>query len=403
MIATGTDVKPIECVFFMRDVKSKNYFEQMLGRGTRTMDEDNLKRVTPSVTTAKTHFVVIDAIGVSKSQKTDARPPEKNRSIPTKDLLAAVLMGNKEEAIFSSLAGRLARINKELTPDENKQFEQLSGGKSVSQLIKALLNAHDPDLIDENARKKFYIQETKEPSTEQKAVAQDELIRKAGDILNGELNTFIEKLRQNHEQIIDRTNIDKVLFTGWDMSKKEQSEKFVSEFKDFIEQNKNEITALKILYNDPYHRKDITYKMINELFEKLKLNKPYLSSIRVYEAYSLFEKTKGVCPQRELCAIVSLIRHIAGIDKELTDYSYQVDLNFQKWVFNKQSGVLKFSKEQMEWLYLIKKHFSTSFHIDHDDLDMAPFDAKGGLAKMYDLFGNQMDNIINEMNEALVA
>jgi type I restriction enzyme, R subunit len=78
MIATGTDVKPLECLLFMRDVKSKNYFEQMKGRGTRTIDLDSLRKVTPTAKFTKDHFVIVDAIGVTKSLKTDSRPLEKS-------------------------------------------------------------------------------------------------------------------------------------------------------------------------------------------------------------------------------------------------------------------------------------------------------------------------------------
>jgi len=87
MIATGTDVKPLECLLFIRDVKSRNYFEQMKGRGTRTLGYDDLKKVTPSTHSAKTHFVIVDAIGVTKSLKTDSRPLERKPTIPLKDLL----------------------------------------------------------------------------------------------------------------------------------------------------------------------------------------------------------------------------------------------------------------------------------------------------------------------------
>ena len=403
MIATGTDVKPIECLIFMRDVKSKNYYEQMLGRGTRTLEEDNLRRVTPSARSGKTHFVVVDAIGVSKSQKTDARPLEKKPSAPLKELLAAVLMGSKEEAIFSSLAGRLARLDRELTGEEKQEFKRLSKGHSVSSLVKALLNAHDPDIIEEKARKTFELTSDQDILPEQKATVQNDLIREAGTILNGQLNTFVEKARQSHDQIIDRSNPDTVLYAGWDERRKEQAESLVAEFKDFIKANKDEITALKILYNEPYRRKEITYKMVSELFERLKFNKPNLAPIRVYDAYAALEKTKGGNPKTELMAIVSLIRRIVGVDAELTDYAYLVDKNFQDWVFRKQSGAVKFSKEQMDWLRMIKDHIASSFHVERDDLELAPFNARGGLAKMYDLFGSQMDSIISEMNEALVA
>ena len=96
MIATGTDVKPLECLLFMRDVKSRNYFEQMKGRGTRTLDADSLKKVSPSATTNKTHFVLVDAVGVTKSCKTDSRPLERKPGVALKDLMMQVVMGQRD-------------------------------------------------------------------------------------------------------------------------------------------------------------------------------------------------------------------------------------------------------------------------------------------------------------------
>jgi type I restriction enzyme, R subunit len=87
MIATGTDVKPLELLLFMRDVRSKGYYEQMKGRGVRSLGYDDLKRVSNSADSAKSRFVLIDAVGVEKSLKTDSRPLEKKPSVPLKDLL----------------------------------------------------------------------------------------------------------------------------------------------------------------------------------------------------------------------------------------------------------------------------------------------------------------------------
>ena len=112
MVATGTDVKPLECLLFMRDVKSRNYFEQMKGRGTRTLSLDDLRKVSPSARFAKDHFVIVDAIGVTKSLKTDSRPLEKKPGVSFKDLLNAVTVGNRDDDLFSSLANRLIRLEK---------------------------------------------------------------------------------------------------------------------------------------------------------------------------------------------------------------------------------------------------------------------------------------------------
>ena len=149
MIATGTDVKPLECLLFMRDVKSRNYFEQMKGRGTRTIGLDDLRKVTPTAKITKDHFVIVDAIGVTKSLKTDSRPLEKKPGVPLKDLLQAVAVGAREEELFTTLANRLTRLDKQLTDKERKQFTEKANGKTVSQVVKELLNAFNPDLLEE--------------------------------------------------------------------------------------------------------------------------------------------------------------------------------------------------------------------------------------------------------------
>jgi len=151
MIATGTDVKPLECLLFMRDVKSRNYFEQMKGRGTRTLDMDDLKKVTPSAKTAKTHYVIVDAIGVTKSLKTASQPLITKPSVPLKDLAMGILMGASDTDSVSSLAGRLARLNKQLDADDQRRLREAAGGVELSHLVSKLFNAIDADLIEARA------------------------------------------------------------------------------------------------------------------------------------------------------------------------------------------------------------------------------------------------------------
>jgi type I restriction enzyme R subunit len=170
-----------------------------------------------------------------------------------------------------------------------------------------------------------------------------------------------------------------------------------------MEAHKDEITALSIFYNQPYNRRDITYEMIKEVLDTLKRNKPRLAPARIWQAYEQVERVNGRSPKNELTALVSLIRRITGIDDTLTSFEHTVNRNFQKWVFDKQAGPLKFSEEQMAWLRMIKEHIISSAHIEKDDLDYAPFDGKGGIGKMAQLFGDDMDRIIDEMNEALAA
>jgi type I restriction enzyme R subunit len=404
MIATGTDVKPLECLLFMRDVRSKNYFEQMKGRGTRTLSYDDLKKVTPSTHTNKTGFVIVDAVGVSKSLKTDSRPLERKKSVPLKDLLQAALMGHCDEDTYTSLANRLAKLEQQITPQERKKFKELTGGKSINTLVHNLLDAHNPDKIIDAAKEKFSLPADTDPDETQKQEAQKDLIDEARNTFTGELNEYIEKVRTSHEQIIDNINLDHLEHAGWDYEAQGKASEIIEDFKAFLEAHKNEISALSIFYNQPYNRRQITYDMIKQVLETLKENKPYLAPVRVWQAYEQLEKVNGKSPKSELTALVSLIRRVTDIDDTLTPYDQTVNRNFKKWVFDKQAGAAqKFDEEQMTWLRMIRDHIVSSIHMDVEDLQYAPFDGMGGAGKMAQLFGDEISSIIDEMNGALAA
>ncbi len=402
MIATGTDVKPLEVLLFMRDVKSINYFEQMKGRGTRTINHNDLQMVS-SAASSKTHFVIVDAVGATKSKKTDSRPLERKRSVPTKDLLGAVTMGAADEDLFLSLANRLIRLEKQLSPQEKEQIIEQTGGKNLKQITNELLSAHNPDVISDLAH--TLKQRDQLPSIEMATQqAQDQLIETASANFNGAFNELLENIRRDHEQIIDHINIDQVTKAEWDTSATDKVAQIVADFATYLETHKDEIQALSIFYDQPYNRRQITYKMIKEVLEKLKTDQPTLAPDYVWQAYAALEQVKSQRPESELAALIALIRRVTGLDQALTAYDKTVDRNFQEWVFKRHSGAgAKFNDVQMQWLRMLKDHVATSFHIEDDDLDYSPFDAHGGRGKMGQLFGQQMYQIIEELNEILVA
>ena len=402
MIATGTDVKPLECLLFMRDVRSKNYFDQMKGRGTRTLDMDALQKVTPSAQTAKTHFVIVDAVGVTKTLKTDTRALERRPSAAIKDLMMGVMMGAEDEDAFLSLASRLTRLERQMTPKEQSKLQELSGGKSIREIAAALLDAYDPDVILDKAIATHQLSATEVPTEGQIEAAQKALIRAASGIFTGELVDYVDNVRKIHEQIIDTVNLDRVTFAGWDQEAKDQAQALIQDFTQFIEANKDEITALRIFYNQPYQLRTITYQMVQEVLDILKMQKPNLAPLRVWQAYEQIEQVNGKNPISELVALVSLIRRVVGMDATLTNYEATVNRNFQDWVFRKQAGALKFSEAQVEWLRVMKDYIATSFHLEAENLEYEPF-GMGGTIRMYDLFGDEMDTIIQELNEALAA
>lgn len=406
MIATGTDVKPLECLLFMRDVRSRNYFEQMKGRGTRIITLDDLRKVTPTAKHTKDHFVIVDAVGVTKSIKSDSRPLEKKPGVPLKDLLGAIAVGNRDEELFSSLANRLTRLEKQVTEQEKQQFSEKAEGKTLKQVVNELLQAYNPDVLDDLKAKVETEMAGESPMAKEEAFNKlhDELKEKAANVFHSsDLREYIDNVRRAHEQTIDITNPDTLLNKGWATDSKEKAENLVADFKTWIAQHQDEITALQIFYTQPYRRRELNYKMIHEVLEKLKLERPLLAPMQVWRAYEQLEKATG-SPKSELIALVSLLRRISGVDSTLIDYSNKVDLNFRDWILKKNAGQHnRFTEEQMQWLRMIKDHIATSIHLDADDLDYTPFDAEGGKGKMWQLFGEQMDEIINELNEALAA
>ena len=401
MIATGTDVKPLECLLFMRDVRSRNYFEQMKGRGTRTLDADSLKKVTPSATTAKTHYVIVDAVGVTKSLKTASQPLITKPNVPLKDLATGVMMGARDEDTVSSLAGRLARLNNELDENDQARIKVAAGGATLAEIVRGLFDAIDADRIEEVATA---TSGGAEPTDVQRDQARDQLVGHAANIFTGPLINLLDGIRREKEQTIDHDNLDKLIEAGWSGDAKENAEAMAKDFASYVEEHRDQVEALSISYSQPARRSQVTYAMIKALLDGLKTDRPKLAPLRVWRAYALLDEYKGADPANELTALVALIRRVCGIDEKIAPYADTVRRNFQSWILKRHSGPgEKFTEDQMDWLRMIRDHITTSIHIERDDLDMSPFNAKGGLGKMHQLFGARMDDVITELNEALAA
>lgn len=407
MIATGTDIRPLEVLVFMRDVKSRSYYEQMKGRGTRTCSLEQLKATgTPTAKFTKDHFVIIDAIGVEQSQKTDSRPLEKKPGISLKDLLQNVAMGNTQEDVLTSLANRLIRLDKQMNEKEKANFAQQANGFTINHVVKELLNAYDPDTLEGLRRKVEGENLDASPIEIEKLFTthHSRLIEQATAVFNNpDLRNYIVDVRKKYDQIIDTINIDEITQIGWVKDAEAAAQLTIGNFTSWIEQHKDEITALQIFYSQPYQRRQLTYKMIKDLYEKITTEQPLLAPSHVWRAYEQLQQAVGTA-KNELIALVSLIRKVAGIDTALTPYDKTVDRNFQQWILKKNAGQHNlFNEEQMQWLRMIKDFVANSFHVEKDDFELDPFNKQGGLGKMWQLFGEKTDELINELNEVLVA
>lgn len=399
MIATGTDVKPIECLIFMRDVRSKNYFEQMKGRGTRTLGKDDLQKVSPSATENKDHFVIVDAVGVTKSKKTETRTLERKPTVSMKELMLNVALGAKDEDTLTSLANRLVRLNSQMTPRERKEFED-NVGTPAGKLAESLLNAFDEEVIKQTAINTF---KTAEPDEEQLNEAQKALINDAvKPFYDPDTRDFIENIRRSHEQIIDNVNLDTVLFADFDSEQEKNVDRTIQTFHEFIEENKDEIIALRIIYNESYKNRPMAIESLKKLYDKLKSKG--ITVERLWDCYAIKKPDKvkrGTVAQ--LTDLISIIRFEMGYTDNLQPFADKVNYNFMQWTLRRNAGAVHFTEEQMEWLRLIKDHIIASLSIEPDDLDLNPFDHKGGLGRFYEVFGDSYEEILIEMNEVLVA
>lgn len=399
MIATGTDIKPVEVIIFMRDVKSEGYYEQMKGRGVRSIKEADLQTVTPDAKT-KTRFILIDAVGVTEGKKNISQPLERKRSVSFDKLIDQVSQGLRDEDALSSLAGRLAALDKQIDQDDKARIIQSTGGTSLRALANALLDAIDPDKQDEIA----VAQHGPEPAEEDLQAVADELIEQACQPFDDpKLRQLLKDIKQKSEIVIDEITTDQVQEAGYDLK---QAEARITSFKAFIEQYKDELTALQILYNQPYGRQKLTYAAIKELAQKLTDPPYFLATADVWQAYKRLEasKVRGAPVDQQLTEIVSLVRYALGLDEALEPFSAKVEQRFNLWIGREKKQGREYTAEQMEWLRAISSFIAANAEISPRDLmDMPTFADKGGLLKARQLFGTNLNTLIDELQLALVA
>jgi type I restriction enzyme R subunit len=402
MISTGTDIKPIECILFMRDVKSRVYFEQMKGRGTRTISPTDLRAVT-SDAACKTHFVIVDAVGVCENDKTDSRPLERKRNVSFDKLIMSIALGIRDEDSITSLAGRLSRLDKQLSSEDKKELETVTEGNPLKQIITELMDAVDPDKKIEKAREMF---KTGEPNEEEIKKAYEALVKDACRIFDSpNVRNTLSEIKRRNEQIIDTVSKDTVILAGFDEKAKAKAQTLVDTFKKFVEENKDELTALQLIYSKPYGRRHLTYEEIKQLADAIQKPPYNLTPELLWQAYEQLEKSKvrRAGPQKLLTNIISLVRFALGKADILEPFAEMVNERFKQWLSLQQKSGRSFTPEQIEWLTMIKDHIATSLSMEMDDFELAPFYEKGGAIKAYQLFGQELDKVLEALNEVLVT
>jgi len=237
MIATGTDIRPLEIVMFLRDVGTPNLFEQMKGRGVRVIKGDDLQSVTPDAR-AKTHFVVVDAVGVCEHAMIEAPPLDRNRTVGFEKLIESVGFGSTDPDILGSLASRLTRLDRQLSKEDQEQITNITGGAPLSEIVCALANSVDPDIQLEEAKAEHAVEE---PTPDQLASTGACLRKEAAKrFLDPKLRNLLNSLKSSYEQTIDTISQDRLVEARFSGDSREKAQELTRSFRQFLEENKDQ-------------------------------------------------------------------------------------------------------------------------------------------------------------------
>jgi type I restriction enzyme R subunit len=391
MIATGTDIKPLEALLFMRQVRSRVLFEQMLGRGTRVINPNDLQAVTPDAR-VKDRFVIVDAVGIVEQEKIDTQSLERKRSQTLRQLLEAVALGVSDDDTLTSLAGRLVKLDRKLTEPDRSRIKATGAEQSPAEMAGAILTALEPDSVtgaDSSFDSTLY--ETR----------LEQAIRPLA--ANPALRMLLDEIQTRSEQTLDTVSVDRVLEAGFAPEDSEKARATVASFRQFIEDNKDEITALQIIFSMPRAGNRLTYTAVKELATILEQPPHTWTTERLWRAYAQLERDRvhGAGERRVLADLVSLVRHAVTLDDELTPYPARVAVRYHAWLTAQETGGRTFTPEQRWWLDQIAEHIGVNLAVRPDDLSMGAFYNKGGQFAALRVFGDGLPALLDELNTAL--
>jgi len=389
MIATGTDVKPLECVLFMRDVRSAQYFEQMKGRGARTIAPADFQAVTPDAT-AKTRFVLVDAIGVTEHDFVDP-PLNRDKGISLERLLgkAATLTLTEDET--ATLASRLAALDLQLTAAERAELDAVAG-RPIKSIVRALVDAVDPD------RQAKAAQGAADPQQAVQALLDAAVQPLAA---NPDLRSRILELRRSHDRIIDDVNTD-TLIDAYGVVDTDRARTVVESWKTYLDEHRDQITALQLLQESRERR--VAFADIQELADRIQRPPYNWTPDLLWNAYATIDTDRvRRSDHHTLTDLVSLLRFTVGVDDQLVPYADRVRERYAGWLFQQQQAGVQFSDTERWWLDRMVDVITTSAGITPDDLDHAPFNERGGVDGALRDLGDHAGDYLDQLNTELTA
>ncbi len=397
MIATGTDIKALECLLFMRDVKSRTYFEQMKGRGTRTISASELQARSGIEATDKDRFVIFDAVGVTESLKTDSTPLDREPTVAFKDLMLRAAFGDQSESTLMSLASRITRLDNQLEPAQRKQVREITGGLDLTQIAQNLRRVSDADELHAQLDSMALQSTTPLDTTKATKALFEEACKPFGDPA---VRSLLETLKARNEQTIATAVLDTLLMSGVDDAARERARALTQSFASYIEQHHAEIEALQVLYSRP-RRLRLTDTMLEELEAKLRNSPEHFTKEALWQAYAVVQsnathsRVKGKV--QRVTDLISLVRFAMNTAPVLEPFEAHVHNRYATWLASKAAAGASFSADERAWLDKLRDRIITSGSVSREALN-----ASNDLGPAWRVFGERLEALMDEMNEVLV-
>ncbi len=396
MIATGTDVKAIEALIFLRDVRSSTYFEQMRGRGVRSIPAEDLQKVTPDAT-LKDRFVLVDAVGVVDSLKRVATPLDRNRQIGFEKLLEQVASGRSDEDAVATLAARLSALDRRMDDAARAQVTAVAGMPPAA-LAGLLVDAIDNDRLEQEADRLHPPQATEAQREGVAATIREAALRPFNDPA---LRRVLIEMKARAEIVIDDITRDVVISSAYDPK---AAEKMTGDFRRFLDENRDRLAALTLLYQRPASGQRLTYANLEELRDALLAPPWLLQPLALWSAYRrlMGDRVRGN-PAKTLTDIVSLVRFAVGADETLAPFSTTVQQRYNLWLGREKNAGRVYGPEALGWLEAIREYLAANVEMSLRDVQ-EQFSARGGVLAARRVFGaDRLAPLLDEMIQALVA
>lgn len=394
MIATGTDVKPLECVLFLRGVSSATYFEQMKGRGARTVDPDEFQRVTPDAR-AKEKFLLVDPIGVTDSPLVDAKPlqPASQRQVSLEKLLNRAASQGITVDEAATLASRLGKLDRRITDAERDELTELADGKTIKQIAQGLERATD-DEAQEAAL------QAGGPDAQRQLVL--DAVRALAE--RPELRTRILNIRRKYDLPYDEHTLDRVMSVEARLMGEHSSQQMVEDWRQYLRDNADEITALRVAFSEPTRDPAQVYKSLKRLAAKIE-SPPYRWTPELlWRAYQNVGIAKGNGGRKDVPELMAILRYELGLDSDLRPYRSTIEDHLANWLARQEQNGVRFTVDQQWWINKIAMTLASRLQVTPDDLDGVPFTERGGADGFIRDFGDsRAEQLLDELNRTLPA